>query len=257
MNHAKSMAVVVAYDMYLECAEGKLDPDWKVSNPHDFWSFREQLSELMLQYSPTNCNYPGDKLMRKATQQSRVQRRVTRASARGRPRSRTPSPTLESVTRRRRTGASPQERHKEVVAENNNPITREMLDEASLGPTSRLCGNLEKIMCHVQSITGSKKHGRKCAVCGKEAYTSCGLCNIGLHYNAKQGVGCGKMCFFDYHDDQFFGLACADCTLVGTKLSEFNEPTAAERRAQAFAISILQQSGEEENEATVNASIEE
>ena len=29
-NHAKALAIVAAYDMYLECAEGVLDPEWKL-----------------------------------------------------------------------------------------------------------------------------------------------------------------------------------------------------------------------------------
>jgi hypothetical protein len=30
MLHAKSTSIVTAYDMYKECAEGDLDPSWKV-----------------------------------------------------------------------------------------------------------------------------------------------------------------------------------------------------------------------------------
>ena len=44
MRHGKAMAIVVAYDMYLEVCEGKLDDDWKVEQPVDFWRFRELLS---------------------------------------------------------------------------------------------------------------------------------------------------------------------------------------------------------------------
>ncbi len=60
MIHGKALAVVVAYDMYLECSEGELEPAWKVEKPMDFWSFREKLSEQMLQYKPTRRKYPGD-----------------------------------------------------------------------------------------------------------------------------------------------------------------------------------------------------
>ena len=31
MTHGKAMAVVVAYNIYLECTEGKLDEDWAVA----------------------------------------------------------------------------------------------------------------------------------------------------------------------------------------------------------------------------------
>lgn len=39
MIHAKAMAVVVAYDMYLECTEGQIDEDWLVEQPVSFWEF--------------------------------------------------------------------------------------------------------------------------------------------------------------------------------------------------------------------------
>jgi hypothetical protein len=60
MIHGKTLALVVAYDMYLECTEGDLEPSWKVEKPMDFWSFWEKLSEQMLQYKPTHHKYPGD-----------------------------------------------------------------------------------------------------------------------------------------------------------------------------------------------------
>jgi hypothetical protein len=75
MIHGKALAVVVAYDMYLECAKGDLDPAWKIEKPMDFWPFREKLSEQMLQYKPTRRKYPGDGNMRAATQQSQRDRK--------------------------------------------------------------------------------------------------------------------------------------------------------------------------------------
>ena len=62
MLHGKALAVVVAYDIYLECAAGKLDPTWRVDKPVDFHRFREKLAVQiqMLTYSPKNLSYPGD-----------------------------------------------------------------------------------------------------------------------------------------------------------------------------------------------------
>ena len=40
MLRGKAMAVVVAYEMYLEVAEGKINNDWKLDEPMDFWRFR-------------------------------------------------------------------------------------------------------------------------------------------------------------------------------------------------------------------------
>jgi hypothetical protein len=63
------MAIVVAYDMYKEAAEGNLDPAWKVEKPVSFFVFREELARSMLQYTPTARNYPGDGFVRVSTQQ--------------------------------------------------------------------------------------------------------------------------------------------------------------------------------------------
>jgi hypothetical protein len=66
---AKTMAIVVAYDMYKEAAKGTLNPDWKVEKPVSFFVFREELARSMLQYTPTARNYPGDSFVRVSTQQ--------------------------------------------------------------------------------------------------------------------------------------------------------------------------------------------
>ena len=50
MLHATSLAIVVAYDIYLIITEGKLDEDWRVSSPVDFWTFGDVLSIQMLEY---------------------------------------------------------------------------------------------------------------------------------------------------------------------------------------------------------------
>jgi hypothetical protein len=73
MLHAKAMAVLTVYGMYRECAEGKLDPSWKV-DILDFHSFRERLSEVMLQYDPHHRLYPGDNNLRDCTRQNKKQR---------------------------------------------------------------------------------------------------------------------------------------------------------------------------------------
>jgi hypothetical protein len=74
MLHGKSLAVVVAYNLYLDVAEGKLDLAWEIDEPVNFWTFREKLSIQMLEYSPTHHRYPGDAGMRASTQQSQRQR---------------------------------------------------------------------------------------------------------------------------------------------------------------------------------------
>ena len=57
--------------MYLEVTEGKLDIDWKIVYPVDFWTFRDVFSIQMLEYNPKNCRYPGDDSMRVCTKQNK------------------------------------------------------------------------------------------------------------------------------------------------------------------------------------------
>jgi hypothetical protein len=66
---AKTMAIVVAYDMYKEAAKGTLNPDWKVEKPVFFFVFREELARsMLLQYTPTARNYPSESFVRVLTQ---------------------------------------------------------------------------------------------------------------------------------------------------------------------------------------------
>ena len=73
------MSIVIAYDMYLEVAEGKLDNDLRVKYPVDFWTFQDVLSVQMLEYDPKNRHYLGDDAMRVCTKQ-RFQERASSAS---------------------------------------------------------------------------------------------------------------------------------------------------------------------------------
>ena len=64
MLHRKAMLVVMAYDMYLEAAEGNLRDEWNLEGPMDFWRFRENLANRMLKYKPSARSYLGDDNMR-------------------------------------------------------------------------------------------------------------------------------------------------------------------------------------------------
>ena len=83
MLHGKAMSVVVAYDMYLEVAEGKINKDWKLDEPMDFWRFQEKLVNSMLRYKPIARKYPGEKRMISSTQQIPRQRVVSKISGPG------------------------------------------------------------------------------------------------------------------------------------------------------------------------------
>jgi hypothetical protein len=81
MNHAKVMGLAVAYDMYKECAEGGLDPEWKVDKPLSYHKFHDLLSRQMLQWDPAHQSYPGDKNMRRVQQLNKTRRAVKKCQA--------------------------------------------------------------------------------------------------------------------------------------------------------------------------------
>jgi hypothetical protein len=74
MNHAKAMGLAVAYDMYKECAEGGLDPQWKVNKPVSYHKFHNSLSRQLLQWDPAHQLHPGDNNMLKVKQVNKTQR---------------------------------------------------------------------------------------------------------------------------------------------------------------------------------------
>jgi hypothetical protein len=222
MIHGKALAVVVAYDMYLECTEGDLDPVWKVEKPMDFWSFREKLSEQMLQYKPTRRKYPGDSNMRAATQQSR-RARQERTDA-------TNQNLLEDMT----------QAGDEDPVDDGNPINKSVLQRAiGRRGKSRLCGNLSHFERHVQSVVTGKKHPLSCRVCGDHCYSVCTMCDKPLHFFPNRGKNVGKNCFLEYHNDSFFGLAVDDCKVMKKRKQDWTAPTVAKKKVQARHIDSL------------------
>ena len=57
----------MAYALYLQCAKGTMDPEWKVT-PVSGPRFCQKMSLQMVQYKSSNLHYPGDKKMRNTTQ---------------------------------------------------------------------------------------------------------------------------------------------------------------------------------------------
>jgi hypothetical protein len=235
MLHGKSLAVVVAYDLYLEVAEGKLDSAWEIEEPVDFWTFREKLSIQMLAYSPTHDKYPGDKGMRASTQQSRRQRVAAK----------------DFTLQRRRVGRPPSADGVEPVSGSSataasNGVTLHHLNRASSKRDSRLCGDLTRLQRHMESAVTGKHHGKKCLVCGEMSYSTCKLCgDKPLHFFPRKGKSAGKACFIDYHSDSFFGLASDDRTVVNSS-ARWAPPSQTKRRKHSREIANLK-SGETSN----------
>ena len=193
VNHALSMAIVIAFDVYGECCNGDLEENWRNDNPVDFHKFRSILSKQMLAYCPKRLKYPGDQNMRSVTAIPRQRRRIN-----------IPNVTAEQVQRNKRYRAS------------------------------RLCGDIDKLCSHVKKIEKLRKP-RVCAWCGSNTYSVCTLCKddngkpVPLHYNAKKGECVGAMCFYNYHNDNMFGLGKNDYTrLLGGVKGNWRKPNRTE-----------------------------
>ncbi len=144
MLHGKALGLVVAYDMYLEVAEGKLKPEWKLEELLDFWRFREQLAKQMLAYKPSNRSYPGNSRMRASTQQS--------------------SPQWEVITKRG-PGRPSRAGEQELAEDEKEQVTKRDLQVALRGPKARLCGDISLLKKHVNCVLIGRKHRKVCVVC--------------------------------------------------------------------------------------------
>ena len=188
MNHGKKLAIVTAYDIYLECTEGKVDPEWAVAKPVGFHRFREKLGIQMLAYKPGACKYSGDERLRAATKLP--------------------------LKRRHQNGTT------RSVGTTSSGVSSDFLQKES--DNGRLCGFLGQLNDHIASVKSlPNNRKRNCAVCGEKAYQQCTLCDIALHYsNPPKNNNIKVPCFFLYHDTGFCGLARDDCAQVGSpKLS--------------------------------------
>ena len=203
MLHAKALAVVVAYDMYLECCEGTLNPVWKVKRPVDFYTFREKLGTQMLHYNPTQRKYPGDEKFRVATQQPKKRRHVNVSR-------RLTNPTEESQATDSASSAA-------------SVLTRDHFRNN----TKRLCGDLTFLYRHVQSVKPTDSSGRICVVCGLRCYSVCTACGEAMHRfppknnKKKEAIPC----FYHHHNTSFFGLSKRDASASGTKSKEWSFPS--------------------------------
>jgi hypothetical protein len=204
MIHGKRLAVTVAYDMYLECAEGMLEQDWKVRRPVDFHRFREKLAIQMLQYSPKNNIYPGDDKFRVSTQVPKKKRRRTSISVA------TDQAAVESIELR-----------------GNGLIGREALE----GAQGHLCGFLDDLLLHEQSVEQFPNRGHQvCACCGKPTYTRCMKCPGNPAFHLTKPKGRINSCFIHYHNTSSFGLWRSDYRYTGQtrSLSSWQYPDAVD-----------------------------
>ena len=206
-NHALAMILVLAHDIYLECAEGKIRSEWFIPEKKrlSFFHFRHMLSKQMLTYDPKHQKYPGDERMRAVTSVPKVNR-----------------------------------------GGKKKKLTRVSAAQVRDAKKTRLCGDMQKLCKHAASLVRNK-HPNVCAWCGENgAYTHCGECmaqtgkKISLHYNCKAGPGKGLSCFYNYHDDNCFGLGKNDASqLLNQPKWEWKKPTKREIKENQSYIKDL------------------
>lgn len=206
-NHGLALAEAVAYDIYLEVCEGKLDPDWKVEKPVSSWEFRNRLSIQQLKYDPKHMKYPGDEQFRANTALPRA-KRMDRPDKKGN-------------------------------------VTRTQLKPLIEGDSTRGCGDLDKLCNHLNNIVSIPK-GRACTWCGGRAYHACGICKgsdgkpLALHVTRRKSDKAVEHCFFNYHNDNCIGLSKDDCQqLKRRKKSDWSEPDAKEIKLNGEHIKEL------------------
>ena len=214
MLHAKGMAIVVAYDMYLEVCEGKLNEDWANADPVSFHTFREQLSAQMLAYDPRKRLYPGDEFMRISTKQ--------------------PS------------NVRPGKQTMEKAPSNaDGTVSIHQFQAAKRGgKKGRLTFSLNQFNHHCESVVRVTKNPWACYVCGHPTYTKCGICDAPLHMIGCKGPQKSTNCYLKFHDPLFFGLCKNDYWMTNRcqKKSDWTMPSPTELKLNACHMRALHES---------------
>ena len=183
MRHAKAIAMSMAYNLYVQCCEGGVDPEWKMKAVTST-RFKQELSLQMVEYKAWNKKYPGDAMMRGATQQNK----------------------------HKRGGENIDEVSLVKCKDNTVRVSYEQYEKEKKqlrnGKKPRLCsGDLELMKEHLQSM--KKTHPAACGYCGQRTVMKCGICNT--HLCLKSGTSITTMeCPFDFHNDQLYGLGYKD-----------------------------------------------
>jgi hypothetical protein len=214
-----SLAIVVAYDMYKECAEGEICSELKIDPKKvmDFHTFRDRLSTQGLEYSPVFGRYPGDKAMRVYTRLSLKDRQNFYQEPEILPKKKSGRPSAASM---RSMASSSME----------SVITPEQFKNGTRNRTkSRLCGDFGHLSSHLETFyepAAKIKYGKQCEWCGEAAFTKCLVCDVALHFFPTKGDNKGKACAIHYHNEMCFGLGFKDHQVLHKKAKPtWVEPT--------------------------------
>ncbi len=205
----------MAYSLYLQCSEGTMDQEWKVtpvSGPR-FW---QRMSLQMVQYKPSNLQYPGDVKMCKNTQMNK-----------------------------KKCGTS------DIgLMECDNHIKRVSyllyLDERKPqgGKKTRLCADAikttfehEEGACDIMSDVWQKKYTWRVRY-ARSMFV----------LRIKSGKNMSSLsCCIDFHDDLMYGIGLMDSVeLFGVKKSQFEKANVVEVRKNMIHMKKLMKKYEED-----------
>jgi hypothetical protein len=212
MRHGKAIAMSMAYQIYLQCAEGGVDADWKVT-PVSGPLFKKKMSAQMVNYRARQHNYPGDEKMRGATQTAKKYRGTSDEGI--------AMVALDSGAKR---------------AHYDKYVDMKMMPRDKT-KRPRLCsGNITLLTEHIKSM--KSKHKAKCKYCGQYTYMMCTLCGVHVCWREKKEPGkvatggTNLSCVMKYHDDDYYGIGMEDrCTLFGVPERAYEMPKENEIRA--------------------------
>ena len=214
MRHGKAIAMSMAYRLYLQCAEGGVDPEWKV-RPVSGPAFKHRMSLQMVTYKARDMRYPGDEKMRASTQTGKRYRGTSEGG--------TAIMTLDNNTKRV---------HYDKYLDVKMPKER--------FKKSRLCADdMTLLKEHINSMVC--KHRAKCHYCGKPTFMMCMLC--GVHVCFKNSTNTASLsCVLHYHDDDYYGIGMEDRhRLFGVPERDYKKPKAEEIRANKTYMQGLRQ----------------
>ncbi len=205
VTHGLATVIACVYDMYLECAEGELDIEWKIDNPVSYWDFRRILAQQMLTYNSSGQRYPGDGKLRAVTKLPKVVRRKVKGEV-----------TLDQLKKAIRGRKS-----------------------RGCGDLDELCRHVES----VKPVKGGRRC-EWCGKVAYHECTACEGSDgkpVALHFQKRGENTC--MCFLNYHNDVCVGLGRGDSTkLMGATKKDWKEPTKTQRRANRAHILNLKKS---------------
>ena len=178
-NHFKALGILVAYDVYMELAEGKLDPTLKIDKPVTLHVFQDVLSKQQCEYDPRHQKYPGDENMRIVTKINKMARGVASGKTK-----------------------------KHNLSTNGGRVSKESYE--IMKQVGRFCYTVEEYHDHLNALEKAGKSRISCAVCKLPTYQKCGKCKVALHGFHKKGDYVGFNCHYQWHSPKFFGLCYKD-----------------------------------------------